>query len=265
MWAPEFPTVRECGPPNYLRAFGNSPRAPSRHEPPHGRVLLRAFRARLDDRAGQGCVRRCHGDLHLRNICLIDGRPVLFDGIEFNDAFSVIDVLYDLAFLLMDLEHRGHRDSANLVFNRYLAMSGDLDGLAAMPLFLSCRAAVRAKTTAAAARADSEAAKSLEAEACSYLDLACGLLEPRRPVLIAIGGLSGSGKSTLAQRLAPLAGGSPGALLLRSDVIRKRLFDMAPETALNASGYTPEQSERVYRRLIESAAAAILKANHAGR
>ncbi len=218
---------------------------------------LKDVTALLDDRAGQGCVRRCHGDLHLRNICLIDGRPVLFDGIEFNDAFSVIDVLYDLAFLLMDLEHRGHRDSANLVFNRYLAMSGDLDGLAAMPLFLSCRAAVRAKTTAAAARVDPEAAKSLEAEARSYLDLACGLLEPRRPALIAIGGLSGSGKSTLAQRLAPLAGGSPGALLLRSDVTRKRLFDMVPETALDASGYTPEQSKRVYRHLNESAAAAL--------
>ena len=213
----------------------------------------------LDARARRGFVRRCHGDLHLRNICLIDGRPVLFDGIEFSDAFSVIDVLYDLAFLLMDLEHRGHRDDANLVFNRYMAMSGDLDGLEAIPLFLSCRAAVRAKTTAAAAdaQADPETVNRLNLEARDYLDLACDVLEPQPPSLIAIGGLSGSGKSSLAQVLAPLIGRAPGAVILRSDVTRKRLFGVAPETSLDASAYTTLQSERVYRHQLESAAAAL--------
>lgn len=212
----------------------------------------------LDTRAVQGRLRRCHGDLHLRNICLYDGRPTLFDGIEFNDAISVVDVLYDLAFLLMDLVHRGHREYPNRVFNRYFAMASELDGLAALPLFLSCRAAVRAHTTAAAAvMTDSKSAAALEAEARDYLDLACEFLEPAAPSLLAIGGLSGTGKSTLAQCLAPERGRAPGALLLRSDVVRKRMHGVAPEVPLDPSAYTAAQSARVYERLQRDAAAAL--------
>jgi aminoglycoside phosphotransferase family enzyme/predicted kinase len=213
----------------------------------------------LDVRAKRDRIRRCHGDLHLRNICLLEGRPTLFDGIEFNDAITVIDVLYDLAFLLMDLEHRGHRDLANLVFNRYMAMTEEHDGLPAMSLFLSCRAAVRAHTTAAAAVAQNEAqsTRSLYEEARTYLELACDFLVPKPACLIAIGGLSGTGKSTLGHRIAPLVGRAPGALLLRSDVIRKRLFDVSPEAALDATAYTPEQSARVYARLQRDAAMAL--------
>ena len=98
--------------------------------------------ALLDRRRNDGKVRRCHGDLHLRNICLVDGRPVLFDAIEFSEEIASIDVLYDLAFLLMDLGHRGHRELANLVFNRYLDLSEEDDGLPAMPLFLDLDAYV---------------------------------------------------------------------------------------------------------------------------
>ena len=109
-----------------------------------------AVRGLLDRRRANGKVRRCHGDLHLRNICLFDDKPTLFDCLEFSDALASIDVLYDLAFLLMDLEHRGLAELANVVLNRYLDLTGDDDRLAAMPLFLSLRAAIRAHVTATA-------------------------------------------------------------------------------------------------------------------
>ena len=116
------------------------------------RLALNKTRALLVARERDGLVRRCHGDLHLGNIVLLDGAPVLFDAIEFDPTFATIDVLYDLAFLLMDLIERGLRLPANIVFNRYLTQTrrdGDLDALAALPLFLSLRAAIRAKVTAA--------------------------------------------------------------------------------------------------------------------
>src|SRR5439155_19472407 len=102
----------------------------------------------LDERRRAGKVRRCHGDLHLRNICLVDGKPLLFDCVEFSEELASIDVLYDLAFLLMDLGHRGHQGLANLVLNRYLDLTAEDDGLALMPLFLLLRAGIRAHVTA---------------------------------------------------------------------------------------------------------------------
>src|SRR5437870_5743582 len=104
----------------------------------------------LDRRRAEGKVRRCHGDLHLRNVCLLENRPTLFDCLEFSEELASIDILYDLAFLLMDLEHRGLADFASLVLNRYLDLTGEDDGLPAMPLFLSSRAAIRAHVTATA-------------------------------------------------------------------------------------------------------------------
>jgi aminoglycoside phosphotransferase family enzyme/predicted kinase len=213
---------------------------------------LAALRDLLDRRRRQGKVRRCHGDLHLRNVCLFEGKPTLFDCLEFSDELASVDILYDLAFLLMDLEHRGIRDFANLTLNRYLDLTGEDDGLAAMPLFLASRAAIRAHVTATAMEraAELEAKPEMAAEARRYLDLALRFLRPRSPRLVAIGGLSGSGKSTLAAALAP----SLGARVLRSDVIRKRLFGVAPETRLPASAYRPEVSGRVYQTLRRKAA-----------
>jgi uncharacterized protein len=216
---------------------------------------LAAVGGLLDRRRAAGKVRRCHGDLHLRNICLLDGKPTLFDCLEFSDALASIDVLYDLAFLLMDLEHRGLTDFANLVLNRYLDLTDEDDGLPALPLFLSLRAAIRAHVTATAMdqAAHAESTLDMAAEARHYLDLAAQLLRPRPRRLVAIGGLSGSGKSTLAAALAP----GIGARVLRSDVIRKHLFGVAPETRLPASAYAPEVSHRVYETLREKAAAAL--------
>src|SRR5439155_22510257 len=132
---------------------------------------LAAVGGLLDRRRAAGKVRRCHGDLHLRNICLLDGKPTLFDCLEFSDALASIDVLYDLAFLLMDLEHRGLAHVANRVLNRYLDRTAEDDGLAAMPLFLSIRAGIRAQAVAnAVERApDSRASEELAADARRYL------------------------------------------------------------------------------------------------
>jgi hypothetical protein len=216
---------------------------------------LAAVGGLLDRRRAEGKVRRCHGDLHLRNICIVDGKPTLFDCLEFSEALASIDVLYDLAFLLMDLEHRGLTDFANIVLNRYLDLTDEDDGLPAMQLFLSLRAVIRAHVTATAMDRTThpESKQEMAAEARRYLDLATRLLRPRPCRLVAIGGLSGRGKSTLAAALAR----GIDARVLRSDVIRKRLFGVGPETRLPASAYTPEVSRRVYEALRQKAAAAL--------
>ena len=208
----------------------------------------------LDRRRDEGMVRHCHGDLHLRNVVLLDGQPTLFDAIEFSDEISVIDVLYDLAFLLMDLWRMELPHHANAVWNSYLSETADLDGVALMPLFLSCRAAVMAKTTATTANLHADGRHSqLQALATHYLALADRLLEPAKPALIAIGGLSGSGKSTLAMALAPAVGAVPGAVVIRSDEIRKRLCGVGPLDRLGPEGYSDDMSRRVYAALMQQA------------
>lgn len=239
---------------------------------------LQALAAPLLDRRGrQGRVRHCHGDLHLRNICQVDGVPTLFDAIEFSDDIAVIDVLYDLAFLLMDLEHRNLRPLANQLLNRYLSLTGDIAGLAAMPMLIAVRAGIRAHVTATAATAapqhaataaPQQAAQDVPGantrqdearldEARAYLGLALAALHAAPPRLIAIGGMSGSGKSTIARAVAPKFGPIPGAVHLQSDVIRKRLAGVAPETRLDELHYTPEITRRVYGRIGADAAAAL--------
>ena len=212
----------------------------------------------LEARRDAGKVRRCHGDLHLRNVCLFEQKPMLFDCIEFNDDFACIDVLYDLAFLLMDLIARGLADHANLVLNRYLDRSGDIGGLAALPLFLSERAAVRAHVLGVLVRTGKpETAAETARSAASYLALSLSLLQRQPPRLIAIGGLSGSGKSTAAQALAARLPPAPGARLTRSDVLRKRLAEVAPETRLPRESYSLADARRVYAAFYDEAAAAL--------
>jgi aminoglycoside phosphotransferase family enzyme/predicted kinase len=213
----------------------------------------------LDARRDAGFVRQCHGDLHLRNIVLIDGKPTLFDAIDFNDEIACIDVLYEIAFLLMDLWRRRLLPHANAVWNSYLEESNDLDGISLMPLFLSCRAAVRAKTSATSAGMQPDAARSGELSqlARDYLTMAEALLRPLTPCLIAIGGLSGTGKSTLALALAPSVGAVPGAVVLRSDEIRKRSGGVQMFERLGPEGYTPDITERVYATMAARAKAAV--------
>jgi aminoglycoside phosphotransferase family enzyme/predicted kinase len=208
----------------------------------------------LSRRAGRGFVRRCHGDLHLANIALVHGRPLLFDAIEFDPVIATTDVLYDLAFTLMDLIHFGSNTAANTLFNRYLAGSSDenLDGLGVLPLFLSVRAAIRAHVLFM----KSEQAGNGEAawhEAKRYFDLAGRLVMPAPPSLVAIGGLSGTGKSVLARGLAGLMAPVPGAVIVRSDVVRKRLFDVSETTALPQAAYQADTSQLVYDALSKTA------------
>jgi hypothetical protein len=179
----------------------------------------------------------------------------LFDAVEFNDAIACIDVWYDVAFLVMDLWRRQLPGHANAVWNEYLSESGDVGGVSLMPLFLSCRAAVRAKTSATAARVqpDARQADELRQLARGYLTLAGQLLRPPAPALVAVGGLSGSGKSTLARALAPQVGPVPGAVWIRSDEIRKRLCGVPVLERLGPEGYREDVSARVYATLIERA------------
>ena len=236
-------------------------------------TILDELDPQLERRREAGRVRRCHGDLHLRNVCVVEGRPTLFDAIEFSETFACIDVFYDLAFLLMDLWHRGLTTQANRVLNRYLWWRDDLEGLGPLPLFLSCRAAIRAHVAAAASASsrDGDDRRGRREEARAYFELARRFLRRPSPRLIAVGGLSGSGKSTLARELAPAIGGAPGALVLQSDVVRKRMFGTGPEDRLPASAYTAEAGDLVYARLRDCAhtalthgACVIVDAVHAG-
>ena len=214
------------------------------------RQALAALEPLLKARALGGYVRHCHGDLHLRNIVEIDGAPVLFDAIEFDDAMATVDVLYDLAFLLMDLGARGLPAHANAVLNAYLDACGstaNLIGLKALPLFLSMRAMIRAKVELLRAELGS-VARQTEARrnATSYVLLARDYSALRRPRLVAIGGLSGSGKSSVARALAPHLGSFPGAVHVRSDAERKRLFGIGADQPLSENAYAAEVSDIVY-------------------
>ncbi len=203
----------------------------------------------LDRRERAGKVRCCHGDLHLRNICMLERGPRLFDCIEFNDQIATVDTLYDLAFLLMDLWHSRLNDFANLVANRYLDETDDDDGFILLPFFMAVRAAVRAHVTATQAQETGDPSGKLSAEARSYFELAGSLLEPSLARLIAIGGLSGSGKTTLAEALAANFGQPPGARIIESDRIRKAMYGVPAETRLPDKAYGPEISAKVYREM----------------
>jgi aminoglycoside phosphotransferase family enzyme/predicted kinase len=213
-------------------------------------ALVAGLEPLLSARARHGAVRHGHGDLHLRNICVFEGRVRLFDAIEFEPRFSHVDILYDFAFLQMDLMHRGQERIAALVESRYLTATRDYSGLRLLPLFVSVRAAVRA-LVAMLSPDDGR-----DAEAGVYLDLALSVLDARPPPrLIAIGGRSGTGKSTVALALARRL--PWGAVVIRSDEVRKRLLGAAPETPLGAEAYRPDVSDRVYRRMLGDARRAL--------
>ncbi len=213
----------------------------------------------LETRTAGGFARRSHGDLHLGNILLEDGAPVVFDCIEFNDLLSDIDVQYDLAFLIMDLEFRGRRDAAARVLSAYLDEAarsftdGLWEGLAALPLMLAVRAGVRAHVTAHSG--DMETARD-------YVAAGLGHLDPPPPRLVAAGGLSGSGKSAFARDIAPSLGAAPGAVVLRTDEVRKRLAGLAPGARGGPEIYSADMTARTYDALF-AAAEALLAAGRA--
>jgi uncharacterized protein len=218
---------------------------------PRFQAALADVAPKLAARAAEGRIRRCHGDLHLGNLCLWQGKPTPFDALEFDEALARIDTGYDLAFLLMDLDQQAGRDAANRAFNRTLARSGDYGVLGPLPFWLGLRALVRVHVEAARGR-----------DGVPLLQAAADYLAPPPARLIAVGGLQGTGKSTLARGLAPALGAAPGALLLRSDELRKRHFGLAPEAPLPPEAYTDAISTAIHEELFMIAEAA-LRQGHA--
>jgi len=230
------------------------------------RASLTAYskiRALIEERGGLGFVRRCHGDLHLANIAMIEQKPVLFDAIEFDETIATTDVLYDLAFPLMDLLRYEQLTAANELFNRYLAVAApaNLGALAALPLFMSIRAAIRSHVLLARLDQASSGKPAIAKAASRYFELAQTLIHPPAPTLIAVGGLSGTGKSLLARTIAPLVAPLPGAVVLRSDVLRKQLFGVNETDRLPADAYRPEVNQQIYQ-IVEQRAGKILAQGH---
>jgi aminoglycoside phosphotransferase family enzyme/predicted kinase len=248
-----------CSPDDYRHSVAADVRqmreAGDRLDPPTSEALAEAMPRSLEPfidlvarRVAAGAIRRCHGDLHLRNIVTLKGQPVPFDAIEFSDKIAKIDVLYDLAFALMDLARQGLGAMANRLLNEWLWRVGEVEGasheeaLALLPMFLARRAAIRAYVDSAVTAVSG----ADNAPARAYQKAALEFLQPAPPRLVAIGGLSGSGKTTLALKLAPEIGRAPGAVVVRTDVERKRQAGVALEERMPAGSYSPEASARVY-------------------
>lgn len=226
-----------------------------------GTALGPVFAQRLQS----GRVRECHGDLHLANLVLIDGRPQLFDAIEFNPALRWIDCVADIAFLAMDLEARGRADLAWRFLNAWLEHTGDYAGLQVLPYYRVYRALVRARVAGmrltqvesgvkGAVGGDAHAASLRELQ--RYLALALRFTAPRAVELWLAHGFSGAGKSTQSQALIA----ERGVVRVRADVERKRLFGLAPQAssaAVPGGIYTAEASERTHDALAQAARCAL--------
>jgi uncharacterized protein len=218
------------------------------------RDRLQGHTALLRRRAANRQVRRCHGDAHLGNIVMIDAKPVLFDAIEFDPGMATTDLLYDVAFPIMDFLHFGNTAAANRLFNSYLqgGWREHGDALVLLPLFLSMRAAVRSLVSCTKhdfCPGDPVCLK----DANAYFRLALDLIAPVKPTLVAIGGRSGTGKSVLAHDIAGDIAPPPGAIVLRSDVIRKELAGVDMLTRLPEAAYTRESSDQVYTEIFDRA------------
>ena len=271
-----LPVIRGsfCQPDNYRHSVASDVRQVADHGDRLDRDIskklgvalpgaLEPFVELVARRVEAGAIRRCHGDLHLRNIVLIDGRPMPFDAIEFSERIANIDVMYDIAFTLMDLCHRGLRPLANRLLNEWLWRILELPGashheaLALLPMFLARRACIRAyvdSSITAVSGADNAPARAYQRSALAFL-------EPAPPKLMAVGGLSGSGKTTHALNIAPQIGRAPGAVVVRSDVERKRMAGVALDVRLPAGSYTPGSSAKVYAAMLDRAEQA-LRAGH---
>ena len=263
-----------CSPDDYRHSVAADVRqmreAGDRLDPPTSEALAEAMPRSLEPfvdlvarRVAAGAIRRCHGDLHLRNIVTLNGQPVPFDAIEFSDKIANIDVLYDLAFALMDLARQGLGALANRLLNEWLWRVGEVESasheeaLALLPMFLARRAAIRAYVDSAVTAVSG----ADNAPARAYQKAALAFLQPAPPRLVAIGGLSGSGKTTLALKFAPEIGRTPGAVVVRTDVERKRQAGVALEERMPAGSYSPEASARIYAACL-ARAERVLRAGH---
>jgi aminoglycoside phosphotransferase family enzyme/adenylate kinase family enzyme len=200
-------------------------------------------------RIAEGRIRECHGDLHLKNICLHRGKVQIFDCIEFNEPFRNTDVLYDAAFLLMDLQFRDRRDLGNEFLNTYLEQTGDYGGAVLLPLFLSMRAYIRAKVTSFLlddATIPPEVQSAAAADAKAYFHLAWQYTRPRTGRILVMSGVSGTGKSTLARQLSRVL----DAIQIRSDAVRKHLAGIPLRSRGDTALYSPMMSDKTYEQLL---------------
>ena len=207
-------------------------------------------RETLEQRRLDGMIRECHGDLHLGNIVLLEDRPVPFDGIEFNADLRWIDVISDVAFLVMDLLYRQRADLAYRFLDVYLQITGDYAGLKVLRFYLAYRATVRAKVSALRC---AQGGEGIAQDCRDYLALAGRVLAAPTPALIITHGLPGCGKTTVSQSVLETF----AAIRLRSDVERKRLFGLQALQRPDPSDdelYTPRASERTYAYLLDWAA-----------
>lgn len=201
----------------------------------------------LEKRRRSGKVRRCHGDLRLANIVLFEGRPTPFDCIEFSDDIGCIDVLYDLAFLLMDLLLRDRPDLGSAVFNAYLDLAPETEGLGALPLFLALRAATRSYALAGSAsrnKSPRQVARLL-AQARRHIDAGIRFLAPRHPVLIAVGGEADRVKTDFAVAIAALAQPAPGARILHDAGIEQALSILSTGHSVLLEAKFADAAERI--------------------
>jgi uncharacterized protein len=204
------------------------------------------FRSRIDARK----IKECHGDLHLKNICLWQDKIQLFDRIEFNELFRFVDVMYDVAFVVMDLDAKGRKDFSNIFLNTYVEQTGDWEGLQILPLYLSRQAYVRAKVTSFLLD-DSNIAEDTKKQkaktAADYYKLAWEYTQRKKGQLFLMSGLSGSGKTTIAKQLAQ----NINAILIRSDAVRKHLAGLSLDDRGDDEIYSAEMNQKTYDRLLE--------------
>jgi aminoglycoside phosphotransferase family enzyme/predicted kinase len=200
--------------------------------------------------ARQDQVKECHGDLHLNNVCRFNGQVQVFDCIEFNQEFRNIDVLYDSAFMVMDLEFQGRADFAYGFLNQYLEQTGDYEGVKLLPLYLIMRAYIRGNVNSLALKdpgISEDAKQDLTEKAIAYYKLAWSYTRRSQGSLYLMSGLSGSGKSTVAQRLAEMK----SAIHIRSDAVRKHLAGIPlDQSGADRGIYTPEMTQKTYDRLL---------------
>lgn len=208
------------------------------------------WKERFQNRIKHNNIRECHGDLHLRNICLWKNQIFLFDCIEFNEAFRYVDTMYDVAFTVMDCDAQNRSDLGNRFLNIYLEDTGDWEGLEVLPLYLSRQAYVRAKVTSFlldSPTIGADQTQHIQTKAQAYYTLAWRYTQPKTGRLILMSGLSGSGKSTVARKLAPLI----GAIQIRSDAVRKHLANIPLQQRGDDSIYTPAMTQQTYDRLCD--------------
>ncbi len=210
----------------------------------------------LAGRKREGLVRECHGDLHLGNIVILEGEPRAFDCIEFNPELRWIDVMNEVAFLVMDFQAAGRTDFARRFLNGYLEATGDYAGMRVLRYYCAYRAMVRAKVMLMRAGQQGCTPEDLVSATAlfgRYLSVAASCAQPCRSFVLITHGFSGSGKTTLSQPLVELT----GAIRVRSDVERKRIHGLAPKdrsgSGITEGLYRPEATESTYGRLLDLA------------